>query len=220
MLLLIMIAWAYSRREVRPSELFLVLGFTYLAMMAGRNIALFALVGAPSLARHAQGALSPHLRLTLRPDSAYPRPLRLLNMLLFAVLVIAAGIKISMPLSSAVNRQAIQAHAPVAAVDALERLGPQAPICNSYNWGGYFIWRLHPRYKTFVDGRTDLFDDELLEDYLLVWRADPGWEAIFARWGIQTVLVETDAPLVDALKAAGWEVLHADEQAVLISRSQ
>lgn len=219
MLLLIMIAWAYSKREVRPNELFLVLGFAYLAMMAGRNIALFALVGAPSLARHAEGALAPHLRLRLRPDSAYHRRQRVLNLLLFAVLVIAAGVKISLPLSPETNEEAVRGQAPVDAVDELERLEPGAPVFNSYNWGGYFIWRLYPRYKTFVDGRTDLFDDEILQDYLLVWRADPGWQDVFARWGVQTVLIEADAPLVDALEPPGWQQLYADDRAVLISRS-
>jgi hypothetical protein len=41
---------------------------------------------------------------------------------------------------------------------------------NSYNWGGYLLWEL-PEYPVFIDGRTDLYDDELVEEWLRVVRA-------------------------------------------------
>jgi hypothetical protein len=31
-----------------------------------------------------------------------------------------------------------------------------------YDWGGYAIWKLYPEYRVFVDGRADLYGDELL----------------------------------------------------------
>ncbi len=217
MLLLTMIAWAYSRRRLRPSELFLAVGFTYLSLMAGRNIALFALVTAPSLARHTQGALEPYLRLNLRPDSAYPQRMRIVNALLFGLLLVAAAAKISVPLSGEVNREAIRGFAPVAAVEVLKREAPRGDLFNSYNWGGYLIWEAYPQYLTFVDGRTDLFDDEILNAYLLAWRAEPGWQDIFRDWGIQVALIEPDAPLREALLGAGWVERYSDEQAVLLT---
>ena len=30
-----------------------------------------------------------------------------------------------------------------------------------YDWGGYAIWKLYPEYRVFVDGRADLYGDEL-----------------------------------------------------------
>jgi hypothetical protein len=220
MLLLIMVAWAYSRRKVCPAELILVTGFTYLALMAGRNIALFALVGAPSLARHAQGALAPHLQLNVRPDSAYPRRSRIINGLLFGLLLLAAAAKISVPLSLEKNMEAIRQHAPVDAVEALKRESPPGALFNSYNWGGYLIWEAYPQYLTFVDGRTDLFDDEILDSYLLTWRAEPGWEQVFQAWDIRVALIEPKAPLTQALLGAGWAVLYSDDQAVLLVAGQ
>lgn len=217
MLLLIMVAWAYSKRKTYTAEVILVTGFAYLAFMAGRNIALFALVAAPSLARHAQGALEPHLRLNLRPDSAHPRRQRILNGLLFALLLLAAGVKMSLPLRSETNVRAIRGQAPVDAVAALKRESPPGALFNSYNWGGYLIWAAYPEYLTFVDGRTDLFDDEILETYLLAWRAEPGWRAVFREWDIHVALIEPEAPLTEALLDAGWEVRYSDDRAVLLT---
>ncbi len=31
-----------------------------------------------------------------------------------------------------------------------------------YDWGGYAIWNLYPEYRVFVDGRADLYGDDLL----------------------------------------------------------
>jgi hypothetical protein len=217
MLLLTMIAWAYSRRRVRPSELFLVAGFAYLSLMAGRNIALFALVAAPSLARHAQGALEPYIKLNLRPDSAYPPRLRMVNVLLFGLLLLAAGVKMSIPLRAEENQDAIRGFAPVAAARALKQEAPPGELFNSYNWGGYLIWDAYPQYLTFVDGRTDLFDDEILNAYLLAWRAEPGWLEVFQDWDIHVALIESDAPLRDALLGVGWIERYSDEQAVILT---
>jgi hypothetical protein len=106
----------------------------------------------------------------------------------------------------------------VAAVDWIRDHQPPGPLFNSYNWGGYILWALYPDYLSFVDGRTDLFDDAILEDYLLTWRADPGWEEVFARWGIRLALLEPRAPLVVALRAEGWAPLFEDDQAVVLGR--
>jgi hypothetical protein len=90
---------------------------------------------------------------------------------------------------------------------------------NSYNWGSYAIWALYPHYLSFVDGRTDLFDDEILQEYLRLWRADPGWEDILSRWGLKTALLEPEAPITRELLLAGWRILYEDSQAVVLSES-
>ncbi len=91
---------------------------------------------------------------------------------------------------------------------------------NSYNWGSYVIWELYPDYLSFVDGRTDLFDEQLLAAYLTAWRADPGWETVLDRWDIQLALLEPDAPLAEALLDAGWRVGYRDSISVVLERSR
>ena len=36
---------------------------------------------------------------------------------------------------------------------------------NHYNWGGYFIWKLYPQYRVFMDGRADVYGDALMTDF-------------------------------------------------------
>jgi hypothetical protein len=218
MLLLGVLAFALSSKPKRPAELIGFLGFAAMALAAGRNIALFALVAAPPLARHAGPALEPLTRRIRRGRQVPERVARLLNASIFVLALVAAGLKMTIPLSDEVNQEAIRSRLPVAAVDWIRDHQPPGPLFNSYNWGGYILWALYPDYPSFVDGRTDLFDDAILEDYLLTWRADPGWEEVFARWGIRLALLEPRAPLVVALRAEGWAPLFEDDQAVVLGR--
>jgi len=67
-----------------------------------------------------------------------------------------------------------------------------------------------------VDGRTDLFDDELLRSYLTAWSGQPSWQALFQKWGIRLVLIEPEAPLASVLQSVGWRVLYQDALAVVL----
>jgi hypothetical protein len=218
MLFLTFAAMATSGRRPAPVELIGVIAFAYLAFLAGRNIAVFALVASPILARHAGSALAP---LVARIGSGPKVPARLagaMNVVILVLALLAAAAKVIIPLDPQTNEQALADRLPVEAVTAIARQGPPGPLFNSYNWGGYVLWALYPDYPSFVDGRTDLFDDAILEDYLLIWRALPGWEAELDRWDIHLVLVEPDAPLARALETAGWRQLHLDEQAIVMAR--
>ena len=89
---------------------------------------------------------------------------------------------------------------------------------NSYNWGGYVLWDLYPEYLSFVDGRTDLFQDEILDEYIRTWLAEPGWDESLEKWEIRLVMIETKSPLVNALISDDWIVKYHDEQAVILTR--
>ncbi len=217
MLLLLLVAFAASPRRPRPVELVLVSGFAYMALLAGRNVALFALVGAVPLARHGNLALQPLLAGRSRGRELPLAWRRRINTTLFLLFALAALVKILPPLSQSVNEAAIREQVPVGAVDYIRARRPPGPLFNSYNWGGYVLWALYPEYLSFVDGRTDLFDDQILTEYLDAWRATQGWQETFARWGIRTVLLERDAPLVEPLQQSGWVVLYEDSQAVVLS---
>lgn len=42
--------------------------------------------------------------------------------------------------------------------------GLNGPIFNEYNFGGYFIWRLYPKQKVFVDGRLLEYGIDFIKD--------------------------------------------------------
>ena len=58
----------------------------------------------------------------------------------------------------------------VAGVAFLRESGLEGNLYNNYNMGGFLGYWLAPRLRTFVDGRTEHYPPELLDDYAAVER--------------------------------------------------
>lgn len=215
MLLLTLAFMALSPRRPSWRELLTVILFSYLGFLAGRNVALFGLLASPILARHMYATL----RNRVSPsDSQFPQRIAsAINVGLLILILLAVAAKSVEPLSEQANRRALERQAPVAASEYLLK-APRRTLFNSYNWGSYVLWKLYPNYLSFVDGRTDLFESELLDAYLKAWRADPGWERLFIRWDIGVALLEPTAPLTEALLQAGWHIGFQDDISVVLER--
>jgi len=65
----------------------------------------------------------------------------------------------------------------------------------------------------FVDGRTDLYGDELLQKYLEVILLRDGWQQTLDEYGIDRVAIESDSTLAGALRLlpSRWHELQFDE---------
>ncbi len=212
---------AYSPRRPRAGELLQLSALMVLAFMARRNIALFALGAAPVLGVHLWAVLAPVLAkwpATRRQVS--PVAGRALNLAILVILALAAGLKLTLPLSAQRIETAINQQQPVGAIAYLQASHPEGALFNSYAWGGYLLWRLWPDYLTFVDGRTDLFAGSVLDDYVAAWNATEAWPSVMAKYGIDLALLEQGAPLTNALRAAGWATLYEDPQAVVFANPE
>jgi len=201
-----------------------VAGFAYSALLAARNIAPFALVCAPVLARHARPALE-RWRERMgwdRTRQAASRPgLAWLNISILTAVIALAALWIVASVLPATQQKAERERLPVAAVDWIESHRPAGLMFNSYNWGGYLIWRLWPDYKVYVDGRTDLYDDAFLRDYLKAAGAQTDFEALLERDDVDWVIVEAGSAFGASLsRDANWANVYRDEMAVIYTRKE
>jgi len=78
-------------------------------------------------------------------------------------------------------------------------------------------WSL-PSFPTFVDGRTDLFGDEVVGEWITVVQAGENWKEILARYAADLVMLEPDRPLVERTAEGGWKPLYEDSQVVIYGR--
>jgi hypothetical protein len=85
-------------------------------------------------------------------------------------------------------------------------------------WGGYLIFFSRDT-KTFVDGRTDIFEyTGVLRDYLDVEQLR-GSLGVFDKYKIRYALVPPDFPIAYLLKNhAGWKMIYQDEVAMIFER--
>jgi hypothetical protein len=209
-----------SRRRLALTDFLLVAGFTYMALLAWRNVALFALVAPPVLTRHAApfiAVLSRRFHLHVATHIAPTRRQKRLNSLILLVLILAVVVKAGLDFQPSANQQSFRQNMPVDAVAYIKEKAPPGRLFNSYNWGGYLLWEL-PQYPVFIDGRTDLYNDKVIQQWLQVVRADPGWQHTLDQWGVRLLLLEPGMPVVSRLPQAGWQLLYQDQQAVVYRR--
>ena len=131
--------------------------------------------------------------------------------------ILAVLLKVGAEFPLAANQAAFRENMPLDAVAFIKRQAPPGRLFNSYNWGGYLLWEL-PEYPVFIDGRTDLYNDEVIDQWLRVVRGDPGWQEVLDRWDVRIILIEPSMPLVNQLENAGWQELYRDEVAVVYRR--
>jgi hypothetical protein len=212
-------AVGFSRKRLALTDFLLVAGFAYMSLTSARNIAIFALVTPLVLTRYGEPVLKRYSKLlkvhvsTVKVDDVSPRR-QVLNWMILGVLAIACVIKVSLVLPPEVNWAVIKKTMPVEAVNFIKLTKPSGQLLNSYNWGGYLIWAL-PEYPVFIDGRTDLYNDEIISQWLQVVQAENGWQQVLDRWGVKLIILEPDRPVVAQLDSNGWKRIYTDNTAVV-----
>ena len=104
---------------------------------------------------------------------------------------------------------------PVAAVQKMH-LDPSQRVFTFDQWGDYLIYRLYPRTKVFMDGRSDYYGSDFNQKYLDVITVNYGWEKTLAKFGVDTILMPPGTPLAGALKVSSqWRVVYDDGIAVV-----
>jgi hypothetical protein len=231
LLLLTVLALARAGKRADFTDLALLAAWTAWALFAGRNIAIFALVATPIFIRYASIAWERQLEDWRRsPKTAAwleraNKPmadrgrLSALNWLLLVLIVAAALLKISMPLAPQAIEEATRESMPVDAVAYIQQMQPDGPMYNSYNWGGYLMFKLWPDYPVFVDGRTDLYGDDFMHEYISIYVANEGWQALLDAHDIQFAIIEQDSVLAKFLKlSSDWQEVFRDDMAVIFTR--
>jgi hypothetical protein len=220
MILATLVLPALSPRRLRPRELLLLSIATYAALRSVRHIPLYTLIAIPILSAMVQAWMEE--RADVKPDKRQQAPISFAKASFNALLVAGFLVFLLLRVHYVINRQPeMEAKEfPATAVSFIAAQRPPAPMLNHYNWGGYFIWKLYPEYRVFIDGRADLYGDAFMNDFAAVYylKGD-AWQRTFTKWRIQTVVLPPDAPLVTALRAMpSWETIYSDKQGIVLSK--
>jgi hypothetical protein len=214
-------ALVFGWRRMRTADALILVGLTVMAWQAIRFLlilgpiggAIVAVVLAPIIGATAPGRrLSPILARLGRPRSG---GLGAANRVLIGLLVVVGlGVTLARVHPGAQERE-IAMRLPVAAVEWMDANDPGDRIFNRYEWGGY-IGQHRPDEPIFMDGRADVYGNELLELYVSVIgvRDDP--QVVFDRYAIDHVIVPPDWELAAWLDAsASWERAYTDDVAAI-----
>ena len=221
MIFALLAALGFSKKDIAPYDLFKVIGFAYLAFVAQRNMAPFAILIAPVLAGHLAGDWerfrSNYLQTLERQRNDAQQVSDSAAKVVIVVVACVLGLVFALNVLQLSSPEQTDTYHPAAAVRWIEQNQPEGRMFNSYSWGGYLTWTL-PEYPVFVDGRADLYGDGILGEWQTAVNAQAGYMDILNEWNIQFVLLEPTWSLVDALKRDGWTVAFEDEMSVILER--
>ena len=214
-------ALAISPRRARVSDVTLLAMTGLLALRSGRHIPLFALAATPLLAAHAWDWLRQQSwgRWLEQPEAPLHAAKRSLNLTVLATVVAACGLYVGSVIAS--QPQAEAEIFPRRAVQFLKREKPPAPMYHRYDWGGYLIWNLYPEFRSYIDGRADLYGDQFMMEYFRTYRGRPRWQETLERFQVQTAMVEPLSAIASLLRQdPRWTKVYEDDQAVVFVRKQ
>lgn len=111
--------------------------------------------------------------------------------------------------------RAISADYPVNAINFLRRNPVQGPLYNNLNWGGFLMWYM-PEYPVAIDGRNDLYGDELDKLFYDSQSAEDSYKTDPYLDQAGVVLLDSTLPLAKILTVdPRFELIYRDQIATV-----
>jgi hypothetical protein len=201
---------AYGQTSVRARDFLLLLVSFFASIESIRMIPFFVLIAAPVVSR----------RLGNWPLTVDHRARTRLHHALNTTIILGMVAFAAIHIDQVIDRQAaveVQEF-PARAVDFLNAHPVNGQIFNDYDWGGYLIWKLHPPMQVFIDGRADIYGEQLFHDYADTYQLKDTWQQTLEWWQVKTVFVPSDSALASGLRAnRAWNIAYRDSQATILT---
>jgi hypothetical protein len=233
MLVLAAAAACWNLAKGRFTEPLLMLLWAHAGLLAARNIPIFMIAAAPPVAaaleewlqRLPRTNVAEWLRTAvtkfnrLAEDTAATEAVSRWHLVSVAGALLVAAVIFAPHPPKKFRAEFDPNRYPAAAVATL-RSDARARIFTDDEWGDYLIWRLYPKNRVFVDGRSDFYGDDFEDKYIDVLKVRYGWENTLAGFGVDTILLPPDAPLTGALKESShWHVVYDDGIALVFRKN-
>jgi hypothetical protein len=207
----------------------LIAGWTHLALISGRNIPILMLVAAPVIAwnmaqivsRLAAAPVPGWLRRAVRSfdalaaDVSETDRVSRVHLASLAALAVVGLIMYAPAPPQKFRPEYDPKRYPAKALEFLGGAGIPNRIFTDDEWGDYLLYTLYPT-KVFIDGRSDMYGDEFCQKYMDAFNVKYGWRQTLSRYGVDTILLSTEAPLAGALKESrDWHVVYDDGVAIV-----
>ncbi len=111
---------------------------------------------------------------------------------------------------------------PIGGAEFIKRENLKGPIFNLYNDGGFLIWNLYPSEKIFIDGRSEVYSQDKLDEYLSILGGGENWrELVYDKYKLQYFFIsyrrnpEKLLPLIRDLENDRWRLVYWDDLSVI-----
>jgi hypothetical protein len=229
LLFLLGMALLIIRPKLNTTDILLVGGWGYFALLSARNVPIFALVVTPLLAQSISGFLQVNDRTWwCRLYREWVARVIPRDGAAGTVIVIAAVVCLTL----VVAKPAIAGGPPVLATDFPPDRYPTEVVVylrthpdlvhgemfSLFIWSGYLEFSF-PEHKPFIDSRNDFYGVDLMREFRTANEPRPGWEAVFARYHVGWTMLPPQHPLNQILRLhPDWQLVFSNREALVYSR--
>jgi hypothetical protein len=234
LMILAVVTALWDARHRRFAEVFLSLGWLHLALIAQRNLPLFAIAASPLVARGIVAAIDAAREPVLNgwigrtarwfdvSCASFEETDRLWRVHLASVvplLFVGALLLAPKPATAKFNATYDPSRFPVGAIPVL-RTPETHRIFAEDQWGDFLIYNLYPSKQVFIDGRSDFYGDDFGVAYLDLINVQHGWEKTLDKYDIDTIAISPKFALASTLKISrDWRVVYDDGFTVVFRRA-
>lgn len=205
----------WQARRVRISDWLLFAAFTAAALAAGRNVILIGIIAPVVIASYA-----PFWKRGIARSVQFA-----------AAAVLVAGVAAGAMRAHFFEFRVDEWRYPAGASDFLAAHRVTGRMFNTYEYGGFLMWRLWPQERVFIDGRA--LSESLFLDYArILYNHDatggPSAEQLLDRYGIDVIVMNTFEPasgnvyvLAPALadpQQRTWKLVYSDAAALVFMK--
>lgn len=189
-LMLLLFLFAFSRRRPSVRDVCLALCFLPLAASAVRMIGWWVIVVTPILAAQLAAVLprswieDPDLERATFADGAF------WGILVLAMALSVPGLQHFNPLLRIAWRDHRVEDDLQVVAEHLQRSQETGRIFCRLEWGACLSWALFPSHQVFLDGRIDIFPDNVWQEYYAVTEVRADWEEILDRYGVNYLVLD------------------------------
>jgi len=159
LLLALMAFFAMGRRKVEPFKLALLILISIISFRSGRDAWFISIAAAAAIAFSVKHTKEADESVRNKPALGLGR-LQLAGVIVGSLcIILLAGFDAHLDERKVIGL--MQNAFPLDAVTYIEKNRPPGPLFNQFDWGGFLIATL-PDYPVSIDGRTDLYGDELM----------------------------------------------------------
>ncbi len=214
-----------ARRSITWTERLLIVFFFNAALTHLRHVSLMLIALAPFTARMLDSCFDKVRHKTVKQEESQQLQLSTksgpLATLVIALALIISG-SIDHRLLSFLTPQKIfrvEVEQLNQLVDYLEEDLPPGNMFNEYALGGYLLYALTPPPKVFIDGRADMYGEQILTDYNSIKSSCSKRQELLDQYAIDWVVFETSSDLLMDLKKSGlWQTTFENDGYEVVAR--
>lgn len=198
-----------SRKKLHPADLIIGIIFIALPFSAIRHIAIFALVAVFLIAKYISVWFGEYRGIFKRilVKDVWVLIIIVCFTYFYKTNVIDFGLKLS------------EDGYPKGAAEFLNSSGIPGNMFNHYNYGGYLIWKM-PDYKVFIDGRLEMYEGQVGQDYQSIIDGRDNWETLADKYKINFFLdYLTDGVVQKLINSPDWKYIDNDSGYVIFVRN-